>query len=67
LLGLYFDPDEVECSPEMLGFLPTTHYNTDDYISHYYLELIPTDGVTTLSWWWGLSAPEAARAMLAVA
>jgi hypothetical protein len=26
----------------------------------------PIDGVSTLSWWWGLSAPEAPRAMLAV-
>jgi hypothetical protein len=27
----------------------------------------PTNGVSTLSWWWGLSAPETLRAMLAVA
>jgi hypothetical protein len=27
----------------------------------------PTDGVSTLSWWWGLSAPETLRAMLVVA
>jgi hypothetical protein len=26
----------------------------------------PTDGVSTLSWWWGLSAPETVRAMPAV-
>jgi hypothetical protein len=31
-----------------------------------YLKL-PTDGVSTLSWWWGLSAPEILRAMPAVA
>jgi hypothetical protein len=28
---------------------------------------LPTDGVSTLSWWWGLSAPETLRAMAAVA
>jgi hypothetical protein len=28
---------------------------------------IPTDGVSTLSWWWGLSAPETLRVMPAVA
>jgi hypothetical protein len=27
----------------------------------------PTDGVSTLSWWWGLSTPETLRAMPAVA
>jgi hypothetical protein len=27
----------------------------------------PNDGVSTLSWWWGLSAPETLRAMPAVA
>jgi hypothetical protein len=27
----------------------------------------PIDGVSTLSWWWGLSAPETLRAMPAVA
>jgi hypothetical protein len=34
-----------------------------DCIVHGY----PTDGVSTLSWWWGLSAPEILRAMPAVA
>jgi hypothetical protein len=29
--------------------------------------MFPTDGVSTLSWWWGLSAPETLRAMPAVA
>jgi hypothetical protein len=29
--------------------------------------VIPTDGVSPLSWWWGLSAPETLRAMPAVA
>jgi hypothetical protein len=28
---------------------------------------IPTNGVSTLSWWWGLSSPETLRAMPAVA
>jgi hypothetical protein len=28
---------------------------------------IPTDGVSTLSWWWGLSALETLRAVLTVA
>jgi hypothetical protein len=28
---------------------------------------LPTDVVSTLSWWWGLSAPETLRAMPAVA
>jgi hypothetical protein len=28
---------------------------------------VPADGVSTLSWWWGLSAPETLRAMPAVA
>jgi hypothetical protein len=28
--------------------------------------IIPLDGVSTLSWWWGLSAPETLRAMPAV-
>jgi hypothetical protein len=28
---------------------------------------IPTDGVSTLLWWWGLSAPETLRAMPVVA
>jgi hypothetical protein len=32
----------------------------------YYITYIPTDGVSTLSWWWGLSAHETLRAMLAV-
>jgi hypothetical protein len=30
------------------------------------LQTIPNDGVSTLSWWWGLSAPETLRAMPAV-
>jgi hypothetical protein len=29
--------------------------------------LCPTDGVSILLWWWGLSAPETLRAMPAVA
>jgi hypothetical protein len=28
---------------------------------------VPTDGVSTLSWWWGLSAPETLRDMPVVA
>jgi hypothetical protein len=32
------------------------------YTKHY-----PTDGVSTLSWWWGLSASATLRAMPAVA
>jgi hypothetical protein len=28
---------------------------------------VPTNDVYTLSWWWGLSAPETLRAMPAVA
>jgi hypothetical protein len=28
---------------------------------------VPTDGVSTLPWWWSLSAPEPLRAMPAVA
>jgi hypothetical protein len=31
-----------------------------------YLYFIPTDGVSTLLWRWGLSAPETLRAMPAV-
>jgi hypothetical protein len=31
------------------------------------IQNFPTDGVSTLSWWWGLSAPETLRAMPAVA
>jgi hypothetical protein len=27
----------------------------------------PTDAIPTLSWWWGLSAPETLRALPAVA
>jgi hypothetical protein len=29
--------------------------------------IFPIDGVSTLLWWWGLSAPETLRAMPAVA
>jgi hypothetical protein len=29
--------------------------------------LFPTDGVSTLLWWWGLSSAETLRAMPAVA
>jgi hypothetical protein len=29
--------------------------------------MIPTNGISTLSWWWGLRAPETLRAMPAVA
>jgi hypothetical protein len=37
------------------------------FLLQYIYIYIPTDGVSTLSWWWGLSAPETLRAMLAVA
>jgi hypothetical protein len=33
----------------------------------YYIIVILTDGVSTLSWWWSSSAPESLRAMPAVA
>jgi hypothetical protein len=37
-------------------------------IDSIYLVFSPTDGVSNLSWWWGLSAaPETLRAMPAVA
>jgi hypothetical protein len=36
------------------------------YLVDYYV-LDPTDVVSALSWWWGLSAPETLRAMPAVA
>jgi hypothetical protein len=32
-----------------------------------YSDIRPTDGVSTLLWWWGLSTPETLRAMPAVA
>jgi hypothetical protein len=32
-----------------------------------YINYDPTDGVSTLSWWLGLSVPETLRAMPAVA
>jgi hypothetical protein len=32
-----------------------------------YMYTHPTDAIPTLSWWWGLSAPETLRAILAVA
>jgi hypothetical protein len=31
------------------------------------MNTIPTNGISTLSWWWGLRAPETLRAMPAVA
>jgi hypothetical protein len=37
---------------------------------NFYKEILvyhPTDGVSTLLWWWGLSVPETLRAMPAVA
>jgi hypothetical protein len=30
-------------------------------------QIYPTNGISTLSWWWGLRAPETLRAMPAVA
>jgi hypothetical protein len=57
----------------------TKHKNDFAIFSYFIISLIygqlfvsvnpelPTDGVSTLSWWWGLSAPETLRAMLAVA
>jgi hypothetical protein len=33
----------------------------------YVTETVPTNGISTLSWWWGLRAPETLRAMPAVA
>jgi hypothetical protein len=38
------------------------------YVAYYKLlnHWIPTDGVSTLSWWWGLSSAETLRAMPAV-
>jgi hypothetical protein len=38
------------------------------YFFKIYFNIIrPTNGISTLSWWWGLRAPETLRAMPAVA
>jgi hypothetical protein len=43
-------------------------FSENDYTIFCILEFLPpTDGVSTLSWWWGLSAPETLKAMPAVA
>jgi hypothetical protein len=33
-------------------------YSVHEFIYANVTQLLPTDGVSTLSWWWGLSTPE---------
>jgi hypothetical protein len=44
-----------------------TIYVTNGANSTEYRGCNPTDDIPTLSWWWGLSAPETLRAISAVA
>jgi hypothetical protein len=50
--------------------LDTVSYKKANFvmqITNNYTFNIPTDAIPTLSWWWGLSAPETLRAIPAVA
>jgi hypothetical protein len=48
--------------PEVNLGLDERNTSVVNYVKH-----LPTNGISTLSWWWGLRAPETLRAMPAVA
>jgi hypothetical protein len=52
---------------EMLAKLDADHKSLIARMDSQLQKMSPTNGISTLSWWWGLRAPETLRAMPAVA